>query len=556
MSMRSELGEAPDVVRSLIEKQWGAIDSVAEAAHSRQVDMVLIAARGTSDHAAIYAQYLFGVHNKLPVALAAPSVQSLYGAVPRLHNALVIGISQSGQSPDVVGVVEAARRQNAPTIAVTNDPRSPLSRAAEFHIDIQAGRERAVAATKTYVAELAALALLSTALDPDDLARRQLAEVPNTIAAALGLEETIKSAAREQAGVQRAVVLGRGFNYSTALEWSLKLKETTYVLADAYSTADFEHGPIAMIDPGFHGPRDRRRRPDAARDERGAGAAAGGGRPPRGGLGLAGRACPGRYTPAVAGRAGVAVTTVGHHSRPAPGLPSGPGQAPRHGPPPLHPEGHKDNVTRLPAQPPRPASGPTRPFPSRRPRKAIILAAGHDDFELRPRLLTRLGDQTILDLVLGNVLQFVGAEDIYIVVDRPQAAIRRHLGSRYAYVVQDEPAGTGHAVLQVRPKLAGFKGDLMILYGDTPLFRSGSIRGLLNRHDLKGADLTLLTAIVDRPLPYGRIRRDDEGRIRSIVEASDAPSDERAGRELNLGAYVGRAESLFDIAGTIPASGP
>ena len=251
MSMRSELGEAPDVVRSLIEKQWGAIDSVAEAAHSRQVDMVLIAARGTSDHAAIYAQYLFGVHNKLPVALAAPSVQSLYGAVPRLHNALVIGISQSGQSPDVVGVVEAARRQNAPTIAVTNDPRSPLSRAAEFHIDIHAGRERAVAATKTYVAELAALALLSTALDPDDLARRQLAEVPNTIAAALGLEETIKSAAREQAGVQRAVVLGRGFNYSTALEWSLKLKETTYVLADAYSTADFEHGPIAMIDPEF-----------------------------------------------------------------------------------------------------------------------------------------------------------------------------------------------------------------------------------------------------------------------------------------------------------------
>ena len=251
MSMRSELGEAPAVVRSLIETQQGAIDSVAEAAHSRQVDMVLIAARGTSDNAATYAQYLFGVHNKLPVALAAPSVQSLYGAVPRLHNALVIGISQSGQSPDVVGVVEAARRQNAPTIAVTNDPRSPLSRAAEFHIDIHAGRERAVAATKTYVAELAALALLSTALDPDDLARRQLAEVPNTIAAALGLEGDIKLAAREQAGVQRAVVLGRGFNYSTALEWSLKLKETTYVLADAYSTADFEHGPIAMIDPGF-----------------------------------------------------------------------------------------------------------------------------------------------------------------------------------------------------------------------------------------------------------------------------------------------------------------
>ncbi len=249
--MRSELGEAPEVARTLIEKQRAVIDAVAEAVHSRPVEMVLIAARGTSDHAAIYAQYVFGVHNRLPVALAAPSIQSLYGVVPRLHNALVIGVSQSGQSPDVVGVIEEARRQGAPTIAVTNDPGSPLSHAAEFHIDIHAGPERAVAATKTYVAELTALAMLSTALNDDALARRELAAVPDAIAAALGLEEAVESAAREQAGMQRAVVLGRGFNYSTALEWSLKLKEMTYVLADAYSTADFEHGPIAMIDPGF-----------------------------------------------------------------------------------------------------------------------------------------------------------------------------------------------------------------------------------------------------------------------------------------------------------------
>ena len=109
MGMRSEIGEAPEVVRSLVEKQWGVIDAVAEAVRTRPVDMVLIAARGTSDHAAIYAQYIFGVYNKLPVALAAPSIQSLYGAVPRLRNALVIGVSQSGQSPDVVGVVEEAR---------------------------------------------------------------------------------------------------------------------------------------------------------------------------------------------------------------------------------------------------------------------------------------------------------------------------------------------------------------------------------------------------------------------------------------------------------------
>ena len=108
-----------------------------------------------------------------------------------------------------------------------------------------------MAATKTYVAELTAMAMLSTALDDDGVARGQLREVPEAIAAALGLEERVASAAREQAGMRRAIVLGRGFNYATALEWSLKLKEMTYVLADAYSTADFEHGPIAIIDPGF-----------------------------------------------------------------------------------------------------------------------------------------------------------------------------------------------------------------------------------------------------------------------------------------------------------------
>ncbi|MGD0019774.1 MAG: sugar phosphate nucleotidyltransferase [Candidatus Limnocylindrales bacterium] len=188
-------------------------------------------------------------------------------------------------------------------------------------------------------------------------------------------------------------------------------------------------------------------------------------------------------------------------------------------------------------------------------RKAIILAAGNDDSRPHPLLLARLGDHTILDLVIDNVLQVVAPEDIYIVVGRPEDKIRRHLGECYTYVVQDEPAGTGHAVLQVGPKLAGFKGDLLILYGDTPLFRSASLRGLLNRHQLKGADLTLLTAIVDRPLPYGRIRRDDEGHIRNIVEASDATPDEQAIREFNVGAYVGRAESLFATLESMGAAG-
>jgi phosphomannomutase len=192
---------------------------------------------------------------------------------------------------------------------------------------------------------------------------------------------------------------------------------------------------------------------------------------------------------------------------------------------------------------------------ARRPRKAIILAAGKDDPGVRPLLLERLGDQTILDQVVGNVLQVVAPEDIYIVVGRQQEAIRRHLGDRYTYVVQDKPAGTGHAVLQVRPLLADFEGDLLILYGDTPLFRPASLRGLLNRHQLKGAQLTLLTAVIDRPLPYGRIQRDAEGGILRIVEASDATPDEQAIHEVNVGAYVGQAQALFATLDGMSASG-
>jgi phosphomannomutase len=192
---------------------------------------------------------------------------------------------------------------------------------------------------------------------------------------------------------------------------------------------------------------------------------------------------------------------------------------------------------------------------ARRPRKAIILAAGKDESDARPLLLERLGDQTILDQVVANVLQVVAPEDIYVVVGRQQEAIRRHLGDRYTYVVQDKPAGTGHAVLQVRPLLTGFEGDLLILYGDTPLFRPASIRGLLNRHQLKGAQLTLLTAVIDQPLPYGRIQRGAEGRIRSIVEAADATPDEQAIHELNVGAYVGQAEALFTTLESMSANG-
>ena len=164
MGLRDEILEQPDVARRFLARGLPAVEGIAERLAGRELDVVLIAARGTSDHAAIYAQYLFGALHRLPVALAAPSLVSLYGIAPRLDRALVLGISQSGRSPDVVAVLEAARAQGAPTIAITNAPGSPLARAAEWSIDLDAGPELATAATKTYTGQLLAVAALAAAL--------------------------------------------------------------------------------------------------------------------------------------------------------------------------------------------------------------------------------------------------------------------------------------------------------------------------------------------------------------------------------------------------------
>ena len=225
------------------------LDAVAAEVRRRGIGLVVIAARGTSDHAAVYAQYVLGARNGLTVALAAPSLVTLYGASPRYGNALVIGLSQSGRSPDVVGVMAAARAQGALTLSITNDPASPLAMAAEHRIDLAAGEERSVAATKTYTAELLAVAMLSAALD-DGGARAELSGVPQALAEALDAEGDALRIAADQAGLDRAVVLGRGFGYATAREWSLKLKEVAQLWADPYSAADFAHGPVALLAPG------------------------------------------------------------------------------------------------------------------------------------------------------------------------------------------------------------------------------------------------------------------------------------------------------------------
>jgi glucosamine--fructose-6-phosphate aminotransferase (isomerizing) len=250
MGLREEIGEQPAVVARLLHEGRPAIEAIGAALREHEIDTVFIAARGTSDHAAIYAQYVFGVRHALPVALAAPSVLSRYAVEPRFGRTLVIGISQSGASPDIVGLVAAARRQGAPTVAITNVPASALGEAAEHTIDLAAGAERSIAATKTYTSELTAIALLSAAMrgslavDAPDLER-----LPDALTAVLATEAAAARAAADLAKKPSCVILGRGFEYATAREWALKLKELAYVVADPYSIADFQHGPIALVEP-------------------------------------------------------------------------------------------------------------------------------------------------------------------------------------------------------------------------------------------------------------------------------------------------------------------
>jgi glucosamine--fructose-6-phosphate aminotransferase (isomerizing) len=217
----------------------------------RDVEFVLIAARGTSDNAGLFAKYLWGIENHLPVALAAPSMFSVYHSPPRLRRALVVGISQSGQSPDIVTVVQEGQRQGAATLAITDDPGSPLAQAAQYVIFTDTGTERSVAATKTYTAQLMAIAMISVGLREGSEGRRELDAVPGLISRALDQEPVVEQAAASFREMTQSVVLGRGFNYATAHEWSLKLKELAYVMAAPYSSADFLHGPVAMLDRGF-----------------------------------------------------------------------------------------------------------------------------------------------------------------------------------------------------------------------------------------------------------------------------------------------------------------
>ncbi len=255
MSVLGEIEEQPEALSRLLDAEDRRLVALGAEVRRRLPSHVVIAARGTSDHAALYAQYLLQVRTGWPVMLAIPSAMTMYGARLRFEDALVVGVSQSGQSPDIVGVVEAARYQGATTIAITNDADSPLARASHYVVELHAGPEHAIAATKTYTTALGAIAALSVGLGDPDRAQKDLAalrRVPEMIRRALLSAAAAADAAGRVARVEgsgRAIVLGRGFEYATAREWALKLQELGNIFALPFSTADFEHGPRALVEP-------------------------------------------------------------------------------------------------------------------------------------------------------------------------------------------------------------------------------------------------------------------------------------------------------------------
>ena len=246
-----EVFEQPQVLDRLLKMEEPSVRGLAAAIRQRRLTNVTIAARGTSDNAGRYAQYLLGAVNGLLVGLATPSLFTVYGRPPTFGNSLVLGISQSGKSPDVVGVLEEAHRQGALTAAITNEPGSDVAQAAEHVIDLHAGREHSVAATKTYTSELAAIALLGATLAEDQGMLDALAQLPQCVKATLALDSEIAQVVDRYQSIHGCVVIGRGYNYATAFELALKLTELTYVAAVPYSSADFMHGPIALVERGY-----------------------------------------------------------------------------------------------------------------------------------------------------------------------------------------------------------------------------------------------------------------------------------------------------------------
>ena len=248
--MLDEIRQQPAALDRILRGELRHVAQLRKSLAARRPKFIILAARGTSDNAAQFGRYLLEITTGIPVSLAAPSIFTIYNASVNFADALVVAISQSGESTDTNYVLQRARQQGALTVGITNESASSLAGLAEHVFLVRAGREKSVAATKTYTGQLLALYLLAYALgaeiDLDDLRR-----IPDFAAAALKLEPSITERAERYCFMDHTVVVGRGLNYSNAFEFALKLMETCYVVAERFSSADLMHGPIAMVDADF-----------------------------------------------------------------------------------------------------------------------------------------------------------------------------------------------------------------------------------------------------------------------------------------------------------------
>jgi glucosamine--fructose-6-phosphate aminotransferase (isomerizing) len=248
--MLEEIRQQPGALERTLKGELRTVEKLKRALTARRPRMILLAARGTSDNAAQFGRYLLEITTGIPVSLAAPSIFTLYQASLELKDVLVVAISQSGESTDANLVLERAKEAGAMTVGITNETESTLAQLAEWVLLVRAGREKSVAATKTYTGQMLMMYLLAYALgaaiEIDDLRC-----ISDNIQMTLAMENDIQSRSERYTFMRNAVVVGRGLNYSNAFEFALKMMETCYVVAERFSSADFLHGPIAMVESGF-----------------------------------------------------------------------------------------------------------------------------------------------------------------------------------------------------------------------------------------------------------------------------------------------------------------
>jgi glutamine---fructose-6-phosphate transaminase (isomerizing) len=248
--MLEEIRQQPEALERTLASELRRVERFRKLLEKKPPRLIVLVARGTSDNAALFGRYLLEITTGIPVSLAAPSIATIYEARVNYRDALVVAISQSGESTDTNLVLERARAQGALTLGITNEGRSTLARIAEHVFLVRAGREQSVAATKTYTGQLLMMYLLAYALG-GGVRIAELERVPEAVSTALEMEAEIDALSERYRFMRQAVVVGRGLNYANAFEFSLKLMETCYVVAERFSSADFQHGPIALVEQNF-----------------------------------------------------------------------------------------------------------------------------------------------------------------------------------------------------------------------------------------------------------------------------------------------------------------